>query len=140
MPHVGIVFGLALSAFSGLVMVLAPEKMPIQFLPMMLGIPIFYCGVVGLNPHRCRFSMNSALAIGFSGFVLGLGRTIFTSLRVSRGEPINAYVFKVVIGLAVICALFLMAWYIAYRVRQKKKNGVNGRNLPAVDAGSIDTD
>ena len=134
MAHVGIVFGLLLAAFSGVMMTLAPEKMPAQFLPMMLGIPIFYCGVVGLNPHRCRFSMSSALCIGITGLALGLARSIFTSMRVSRGEPINAYVYKIVIGIAVICGLFVIAWVIAYRIRERKKNGANGRILTEGEA------
>ncbi len=86
---------------------------------MMIGIPIFFFGVVGLNPHRCRLSMNSALAIGIIGVTLVSGRAILLAVRMSRGVEINQYTFKLICATSLLCMVFIIAWAIArsYKVR-----------------------
>jgi hypothetical protein len=63
MARVTIIIGLLLCGLSAVAMVCAPLKMPALFIPMMFGIPVLFCGVVGLNPHRRRVSVGIAATI-----------------------------------------------------------------------------
>lgn len=123
MARIGIVFGLLLCVLAFVGLCGSPHRLPVQFAPMILGIPIFLCGVFGLNPHRRRASMNSALMIGLTGLVSSASRAIYSGVLISRGEDVNRYAFRLLIGMVVLCLMFIVAWGISYRVLRRKKNG-----------------
>ena len=69
MARVGIVFGLLLCGLTVVGMVGTTVKSPMQFIPMMLGVPILFSGVVALNPHRRKHAMHAASAVAILGAV-----------------------------------------------------------------------
>lgn len=123
MARVGIVFGLLLCTLAFVGLCGSPYRLPTQFAPMIFGIPIFFCGVIGLNPHRRRLSMNSAFVIGLTGLLGSGGRAIYSWMMISRGETINQYAFRLLIAMAVLCLSFLIAWGISYTVIRRRKYG-----------------
>lgn len=107
MARVGIVFGLLLCGLTIAGLVGTVSKAPAQFIPMMFGIPIFFCGVVALTPTRLKYSMHSAATVGLIGVLVGGGLAVFTGMRLSDGVEINAYVFKLVLAMAILCLVFV---------------------------------
>ena len=109
MARVGIIFGLMLCGLTILGLIATPQKSPSEFLPLMFGIPIFFCGIVGLNPHRLKHSMHGAAAIGLIGLVIGVSLAIYTGARLPDGQQINTYVFRVVTVMSVLCFAYVAA-------------------------------
>ena len=72
MARVSIVFGMLLCGLSAAGMISSITKDPVQFIPMMFGIPVLFCGVVSLNPHRRRFAMRSAAVLTAFGGLVGI--------------------------------------------------------------------
>ena len=56
MARTAIVFGLLLCGLTLYGLFASMLKSPLQFVPLMFGIPVFLCGIVGLNPHRQRLA------------------------------------------------------------------------------------
>ena len=81
MDRVSIVFGLLLCGLSAVGMIASITKDPVQFIPIMIGIPVLFCGVVSLNPHRRRLAMRLAATVTATGGVLGIVMVAF------RGTP-----------------------------------------------------
>ena len=71
MARIGIIFGLALCGLTVACLVQSTTKSPYQFIPMILGIPMLFLGVVALNPHRRRQAMNVAASVSTMGLVVG---------------------------------------------------------------------
>lgn len=107
MARVGIIFGLLLCGLTAAAMLGSLQKMPVQFVPMMLGIPLLFCGVVSLNPHRRRIAMNVAVGIASIGAVLGSLRLLYCLTRMARGTDINRYALQVVVVMTVLCIIFV---------------------------------
>ena len=107
MARVGIIFGLMLCGLTVLGLIASPGKVPSQFLPMMFGIPIFFCGIVGLNPHRLRHSMHGAASVGLIGLVIGACLAVYTGIRLPDGQDLNAYVFRIVTVMSILCFAFV---------------------------------
>ncbi len=126
MARIGIVFGLLLCVLAGAGLIGSATKVPSLVFPMMLGIPILFCGVVSLNPHRRKLAMFSAAIIGGFGFVVGGTRAIYTAVMWSRGEHINVFAFKMIVLMVALCLLFVIA-YIGFLLRIRSRNTVAKR-------------
>jgi hypothetical protein len=108
MARVGIVFGLILCGITVVGLVGSPIKNPTQFYAMMLGIPILFCGVVALNPHRRRLAMLVAACIALTGVILGAFWSGFQFLSFADGNgEINAYAVQLITGMTAVCLVFL---------------------------------
>lgn len=139
MARLGIVFGLLLCALTVTGLVISPLKSPSQFFPMTFGIPVLFCGVVALNPHRCRHAMQAALALAAVGALIAGGRTIATAIHWADGGETNSLAFAMVAAMAVICGVFLVVGTISLlRGRRQKSGGrVTGRpHQPSAREGS----
>jgi hypothetical protein len=110
MARIGIVFGLLLCVLAAAGLMGSTAKFPSLIFPMMLGIPILFCGVIGLNPHRRKLAMFSAAVIGTCGLVAGGSRAIYTAIQLSQGETVNLYAFRMILAMAVLCLLFVIAY------------------------------
>lgn len=123
MARIGIVFGLLLCILAGAGLVGSEVKLPILVFPMMIGIPLLFCGVVGLNPHRRRLSMFSAAIIAVFGLLTAGGRVVFTLAAMSRGRDVNVFALKLVAIMVVLCLLFLAA-YVACVLRGRSSKAI----------------
>jgi uncharacterized membrane protein YeiB len=110
MARIGIIFGLALCGLTIACLVQSTTKNPYLFIPMILGIPMLFLGVVALNPHRRRQAMNVAATISTMGLVVGGIRSLFMTFRWARNEPINAFALKMVLTMTAICLAFVLLW------------------------------
>lgn len=108
MARVGIVFGLLLCGLTYAALVATNHKSPIQFIPMMIGIPTLFCGVVALNPHRRYQSMQAAAVLALSGTIVGCSRSAVWLFDWMRNEPYDAYTAPVNLALMVVSGLFLL--------------------------------
>ena len=59
MARLGILAGVLLCVGTAMARMGSYEKAVWLFLPMMIGIPIMFLGVVGLNPHRRRVALTA---------------------------------------------------------------------------------
>lgn len=107
MARVAIVFGLLLCGLSPAGMIATMTKDPVQFIPLMLGIPILFCGVVGLNPHRRRLSIWTAVAIGLIGVVVGVIEGVFMGVQRIDGEMIDPVGWRLTLAMTWLCVLFV---------------------------------
>ncbi|MGB7345298.1 MAG: hypothetical protein WBD20_13875 [Pirellulaceae bacterium] len=114
MARVGIVFGLLLCSLTVVALLCTSAKLPSQFVPMMAGIPILFCGVVGLNPHRRKVAMRSAAAIGLLGLFVGAGLAIYCEFSDDSELDVRKYVFNLGLTLAAICLIFLACYGISH--------------------------
>ena len=106
MARLSIVFGLLLCCLTVFGLVNSLSKNPMQFFPLMLGIPMLFCGVVALNPHRRRQSMAAAAAVSLLGATMGLGRLIHWGYRWIDGNTVNSLALILAIGVFAICGVF----------------------------------
>ena len=124
MARTGIVFGLILCGITIAGLVVMPAKTPTQFYGMMLGIPILFCGVVALNPHRRRLAMSFAAAIALIGAVVGGLWSVVQLLAFSNTfSEIDRYSLRLVAIMTVVCMLFVGFCVIGFsRLRRRSKN------------------
>ena len=121
MARVCIVCGLLLCGLTIGVLVIAPFKYPTHFIPMMMGIPILFCGVVGLNPHRLGASLRFALAIASVGGLMGASRVVVCMVRLGGDRHVNMFALKVVSAMTVLCLVFaLTCLFSLTRMRRRK--------------------
>jgi hypothetical protein len=132
MARVGIVFGIVLCCLSIVGMVGTLEKYPTQFIPMMLGVPVLFCGVVALNPHRRRYAMHAALMIAFVGAVCGGSRASYDMLQLVSGDEVNQYAFRLLSLMSVICAIFVVICLVSFFQTSRRKAAAMG---PTVHSG-----
>lgn len=124
MARVGIIFGLLLCGLTVVALVGTPVKSPTQFIPMMLGIPVLFSGVVALNPHRRKHAMHAASTVALLGAVAGGARAAYCLLALARGADVNGDAFKVVVAMSLICAVFVVICVISFiQARQRKMAG-----------------
>ncbi len=124
MARIGIIFGLLLCGLTVVGLVEWTAKSPIQFLPMMLGIPILFCGVVALNPHRRKQAMQVAVTIATLGVVIAGCRALYTTIRWASGDPINRFAFKMVLATGVVCVVFV-GWCVLSFVQGRRRNSAD---------------
>jgi sugar phosphate permease len=115
-------------------MVGTPIKSPTQFIPMMLGIPVLFCGVVALNPHRRRHAMHVASAIGLLGAIAGAARAMYCLLELASGNEIDRYGFKIIGAMSVICTIFVMICVVSFiQARRRKAAGVPDKSVSSIN-------
>ncbi len=110
MARVGIVFGLLLCGLTYAAMVWDPEKIPAQFIPMMFGIPLLFCGVVALNPHRRKISMQVEASVAGLGGGVGSIWCVTRCLRLATGKPVNMHGLTVIAVMSLLCLVFVVVW------------------------------
>ena len=149
MARASIIFGLLLCGLSAVAMVGAPLKMPALFIPMMFGIPVLFCGVVGLNPHRRRNSVAIAAAIMLFCVVAALGRCGYGIALAEHlvdppvgdlvvpdlsGETVDAYAASLAVATLVLSASFTVIYVISlFTARRQSRSRI-------VIEGGDDTD
>lgn len=127
MVRVGIIFGLLLCGLSVAALVASTQKYPSQFVPMMVGIPIFFCSVFALNPHRRKHAMHSAAAVGLLGLVFAVGLLIQTRLRLPDGDDVKTYIMRLGGAMAVLCLCFVAACVVSFVQTRSRKASVASR-------------
>ncbi|WP_222435760.1 hypothetical protein [Rubripirellula tenax] len=100
-------------------------KDPVQFVPLMLGIPILFCGVVALNPHRRKIAMNLAAVIGSVGTVIGLLQAIVWGVRWSDAGPVSEIGGKIIAAMTWLCATFVVICVIALVRDRRRRNSTH---------------
>ena len=126
MARVCIVFGLLLCGLTIGVLVIAPIKNPAYFIPMMLGIPILFCGVVALNPHRLAAFLRIAAAIAAFGGFVGAMRVGACCVRLSQDHGVNMMALRLVSAMTIGCLLFALVCMLSV-VRMRRRRLVGGR-------------
>ncbi|TWU48321.1 hypothetical protein [Rubripirellula reticaptiva] len=131
MARVGIVFGLLLCGLSALGMSATVVKDPVQFLPLMLGIPILFGGVVALNPHRRRIAMQSATAIGLVGILIGSAQAANLGFQWSDGETVSDISWKLIATMTWLCATFVIICLIVLvREHRRRQTSIISKSSP----------
>lgn len=121
MARVGIVFGLLLCGLTYAAMVWDPQKIPAQFIPMMFGIPLLFCGVVALNPHRRKVSMQVAAGVAGLGGVFGAFWCVTRCLRLATGNLVNVHGLTVLSIMSLLCIVFVFLWVrLFFQMRRRQ--------------------
>lgn len=118
MARIGIVFGLVLFGLSIVALSMTAQKSYTQFIPMMFGIPLLFCGVVALNPHRKGGAVFAALILASVGAVIGTVRAMALTLSWWTGGHINLLSLELVVSMSIVCCVFVV---IAERWRRRRK-------------------
>ncbi len=118
MARIGIVFGLVLFGLTIAALSLTTHKSYTQFVPMMFGIPLLFCGVVALNPHRRGDAVLWALILMLGGLGFSVIRTIVLGVRWMTGGHVNTLWFELVVSMSVVCLVFVV---IAENWRRRRK-------------------
>jgi predicted branched-subunit amino acid permease len=126
MARVGIVFGLILCGLTVIGLVGTELKMPTQFYPMMLGIPVLFCGVVSLNPHRRKYAINVTATLALIGAVAGLVGSVRWFF--SDG-PAGHYAFLLTGSMSLICFCLFAFCLVSIRAAKKRRTAVS-QSLP----------
>jgi uncharacterized membrane protein len=118
MARVGIIFGLLLCALTVVALLYTTAKMPSLFVPMMIGIPILFCSIVGLNPHRRKNAMLNAVAVGTLGLIVGSALAIhagmsLAGMSLTERVEIQHHVIRVGLSLAGLSLLFILSYAIS---------------------------
>ncbi len=140
MARTAIVFGLLLCGLTFYGLVAAMTKSPLQFVPLMFGIPVLFCGVVGLNPHRRRISGAISAGIMAFGTIVGVVATSRCVLQWSEQQPLRPVLLTVGVLMAALCFVFVVIFFIriaADRRRRLPKN-LAIHNIGTVKLASAD--
>lgn len=134
MARVGIVFGMLLCGLTYAAMVWDPVKIPAQFIPMMFGVPLLFCGVVALNPHRRKASMHAAAGVTGLGGVAGSLWCISRILKLATGEATDIHGLTVISSMSFLCVIFVLLCLWPFVKMRRKQSG--SENVDSeVDAG-----
>lgn len=124
MARVGIVFGLLLCGLTYAAMVWDPEKIPAQFIPMMFGIPLLFCGVVALNPHRRKASMQVATTVAGLGAGGGMLWCMTRGVRLATGKQVSMHGMTVIGIMSLLCVVFVALWLSGlFQMRRRQAAG-----------------
>ncbi|QDV82837.1 hypothetical protein [Stieleria sp.] len=121
MARFGIVSGLLLCIDTAIALFGSLNKAPMLFIPMMLGIPILFFGVVALNPHRRRQALATAAILGAFGCLIGFGQ-LFHFFSVWRKQGVvNLHSTQIVSLMVAICIVFSLSylWTVVQAGRQR---------------------
>ena len=134
MARPSIFFGLAMCVVSLVGMTLAPEKTPTQFVPMMAGIPLFFLGIVALNPHRRRLATYAC----FLSLVPALAYAATRSLQLLGHDlPIENHNQRLLSAMALLAVIHLgWALGVLYRTRRIRRTTVRLHNQSDDSPGS----
>ncbi len=122
MARVGIVFGLLLCGLTYAAMVWDADKIPAQFIPMMFGIPLLFCGVVALNPHRRKISMQVAASVAGLGGVFGSLWCVTRCIRLASGKLVGMHGLTVIAIMSILCLVFVVLWCRSYFQMRRRQN------------------
>ena len=89
-------------------MVWDQNKIPAQFIPMMFGIPLLFLGVVALNPHRRRASMQVAGSVAGLGGLAGSLWCFSRVLKIATGGTANLHGLTVLSVMSLLCVIFVL--------------------------------
>ena len=110
MPHIAIFFGVSLCGLTVVGMISSVEKLAALCVPMLLGLPILFAGVVALNPHRRMAWMRFAAVLALLG-VLSLAGSLSERLTAYLNEqPINLISVWLLAATFGLMLLFLFFW------------------------------
>lgn len=115
MARFGILVGVLLCANTAMGLFTSMDKSTCQFFPMMIGIPILFLAVVGLNPHRRRASTMLAAAITLFALLVGGVLLARTGLSFGDDQPRDGQIVRVIgamWGLSLIYFLALVRWIL----------------------------
>lgn len=135
MARVGIVFGLLLCGLTYAAMVWDADKVPAQFIPMMFGIPLLFFGVVALNPHRRKISMQVAASVAGFGGIGGSLWCVTRGLRLATGRLVNMHALTVIAMMSVLCLVFVAVWcrFFFQTRRRQTAGGGSGKGSTQSD-------
>lgn len=124
MARIGIVFGLVLFGLTIAALSVTTQKSYTQFVPMMFGIPLLFCGVVALNPHRRGDAVFAALILALVGMVIAVIRTIVLAVSWFRGGEVNLLSLQLVASMSVVCCIFVVTAAFWRRRRKAEEERV----------------
>jgi Na+/melibiose symporter-like transporter len=101
-------------------MVWDSQKIPAQFIPMMFGIPLLFCGVVALNPHRRKASMQVAASVAVLGGGAGVLWCVTRCLGLATGLQVNRHGLAVIAIMSLLCAVFVVLWVRSFFQMQRR--------------------
>ena len=110
MARFGIVSGLLLCFNTAFALFSSLNKEPLLFIPMMLGIPILFFGVVALNPHRRRQALGTAALVGGAGCLIGTGHLVRFLSDWRNAGVLNLRYAQIVLLMISICLAFLVGY------------------------------
>jgi preprotein translocase subunit SecY len=129
MARFGIISGLLLCVDTAMALFGSVTKAPLLFLPMMLGIPIMFFGVVALNPHRRRQALTTAALIGALGCVIGCGHLLHFFSLWRRSGAVNLHYTQIVVLMVAVCVAFLLSYvWSMWRGRRRRIAPAAGRD------------
>jgi len=122
MARLGIIFGLILFGISIFAMLQTPQKTPSQFYSMMFGIPIFFCGLVALNPHRRRHAMLIACMVAMFGVGGGLVWIALNIANVPDSIGTNTVsTLPPMVAMTATCSLFIGCYLVGLSSIKKRQ-------------------
>ncbi len=130
MARIGIIFGLLLCGLTYVGLVLTTAKSPIQFIPMMIGIPTLFCGVVALNPHRRKYAIRAAAILALLGASLGGFRSLVWLTRWMRNEAIDHFAVGMNVALLLICGTFLLICIGSFVQDRRRRHAKRAGSIP----------
>jgi len=120
MARIGIILGVLLCGLTYAGLISTTAKNPIQFIPMMIGIPTLFCGVVALNPHRRKHAMRAAATLALLGTSVGSIRSLVWLTRWMRDEEIYRYAAGLNIAMMVISGTFLVIFFVSFLQERRR--------------------
>ena len=136
MARVSIIFGLLLCGLSALGMVGTTQKMPALFIPMMYGIPVLFCGVVALNPHRRRIAVAFAACIMLVAAVGSFARCGYGIALASKDPElqhpeIDRYAAKLAIATTAVSVVFILVYLVTWLQSRRQARLMDPDGTPA---------
>jgi len=130
MARLGIILGVLLCGLTYAGLISTTAKNPILFIPMMIGIPTLFCGVVALNPHRRKHAMRAAATLALLGASVGSIRSSIWLTRWMRDEEIYRYAVGLNVAMMVISGTFLVIFFVSFlQERGRRNQNVESRDV-----------
>lgn len=130
MSVISILIGLLLCGLTVFGMVGSPEKLAVAFVPMMLGIPMVFCGVVSLNPHRQKVWMRVAALVAAIGLASASWQLTKVLGMAVNDQFVPRMVVQMLAGIIVFCGSFLLLFGIDLRRRILRERRAAAREHP----------
>lgn len=128
MARTAIVFGLLLCGLTFYGLVAAMTKSPFHFVPLMFGIPVLFCGVVGLNPHRRRVSAGISAGIMGFGTIVGMIATSRFVMHGSDQQPLRPVLLLMGVLMAAMCFVFVAVFIFRTTTDRRRRLAKNLSN------------
>ncbi len=130
MARVGIIAGLLLCGLTIAGLIGTTVKNPILFIPMVIGIPTLFCGVVALNPHRRKHAMRFAGALALLGTSVGAIRSLVWLSRWMRDGEVQNYAVILNVALLAISGTFLMICITSFVQDRHRRHAQRSQSIP----------